>query len=239
MVSLKNIRGKSRVSRTRSAPTATTARVSRSARPSSAPARINLNKESILGMTKTQARQALRSTTPMTFYRKGRAGLILWALLLIAATQPASGFGLRHNFAVPTNSAPVKAKHWWEAFHAKETSTATQIAQQATILGTAYATGSGTATGAVALGQFTSTAYGKYVVVMTIIAFLIHSILQYGQARMMRQTQREQLSMLDKQMAHQAQMMQMLMNSQVASPRGRRRRVITANSVARLAITAN
>ena len=74
---------------------------------------------------------------------------------------------------------------------------------------------------------------------MTIIAFLIHSILQYGQTRMMRQTQREQLSMIDKQMAHQAQMMQMLMNSQVASPRGRRRRVITANSVARLAITAN
>ena len=238
MVSLKNIRGKSRVSRARSAPTATTTRVSRSIRPRSAPARINLNKESILDMTKTQAREALRSTTPMTFYRKGRAGLILWALLLIAATQPASGFGLRHNFAVPTNSAPVKAKHWWGAFRAKETSAATQIAQQGVILTTAYTTGSGTATTAVALGQFTSTAYGKYVVVMTIIAFLIHSILQYGQARMLRQTQTEQLAMLARQMAHQTQMMQMLMNSQVDSPRGRRR-VITANSVARLAITAN
>lgn len=188
-------------------------------------------------MTKTQARQALRSTTPMTFYRKGRAGLILWALLLIAATQPASGFGLRHNFAVPTNSAPVKAKHWWEAFRAKETSVAAQVAQQGVLLTTAYTTGSGTATTAVAISQFTSTAYGKYVVVMLIIAFLINSILQYGQARMMRQSQKEQLSMIDKQMAHQTRMMQMLLNSRVASPRARRR-VITANSVARLAITA-
>lgn len=238
MVSLKNVRGNSSVSRARSVPSANTARVSRSIRPSSAPARINLNKESILDMTKTQAREALRSTTPMTFYRKGRAGLVLWALLLIAATQPASGFGLRHNFTTPTNLAPVKAKRWWDAFHAKETPSAMQIAQQATILGTAYTTGSGTATGAVALGQFTSTAYGKYVVVMLIIAFLINAILQYGQARMMRQSQKEQLAMIDKQMAHQTRMMEMLINSRATSPRGRRR-PITANSVARLAITAN
>ena len=59
----------------------------------SAPARISLNKESILKMTRTEARATLRATTPMTFYKMGRQrGLVLWALLLIMATQPTQAF---------------------------------------------------------------------------------------------------------------------------------------------------
>ncbi|BAT22515.1 hypothetical protein [Yellowstone lake phycodnavirus 3] len=244
MVSLKNIRGPVRISRARASSAPGRARVSRSrtARPTSAPGRISLNKESILGMTKTQARAALRSTTPMSFYRKGRAGLVLFALLLIVATRPAGALGV--NFAgaagykpATTNVTP-RAKHWSDAFRLKEKSAAAQVAQQSALLATAYTTGSGTATTAVALSQFTSTAYGKYIVAMAIISYIISSILRYGEARMARQTQKEQVALIEKQMAHQTRMMQMIMNSQVRSPRGGRRAPITANRIGQLAITA-
>ena len=244
MVSLKNVKG-SRVSRARSA-TVLRSRVAVSRRPTSAPGRISLNKESILRMTKTQAREALRTTTPMTFYRKGRMGLTLFALLLIIATRPVGALG--PNFAVaagyrPGNSPPNtrKNKHWWQAFHARETPAAAQIAKQSAILTTAYTTGSGTATTAVVLSQLTSTVYGKYIVAMTIIAFIISRILSYGEASMQRKTQKEQMDLIEKQMAHQSKMLEMMIQAQATSPRARRsvaRRSLPANRIAAPALMA-
>lgn len=189
-------------------------------------------------MTRTDARAALRSTTPMTFYKMGRRGLTLFALLLIMATQPTQAFV---NFAGAAGygagqlppSAPVKTKHWWEAFHAKETSAAGKIAQNGVALGTAMATGSGTATTAVVLGQLTQTAYGQYLLMMTVISFLVSSILSYGVARMARQTAKEQLAFQEKQLAHHTQMMQMMLNAQM-----RNRAPLLANRIARPAIMA-
>lgn len=223
MVSLKEMRG----SRTRKS------RVSR--RATSAPGRISLNKESITGMTRTQAREALRSTTPMTFYRKGRMGLTLFALLLIVATRPvgamvnfagAAGYGPGKTVAVPKTT---RNGHWYDAFKLKEKSAAAQVAQQGALLTTAIATGSGTATTAVALSQFTASAYGQFIVAMFIVTYLVSSILRYGEKRMERQTQKEQMALIQSQLAQQTRVMQMLLNS-------RNRPAITANRVAQLAI---
>lgn len=223
MVSLKEMRG----SRTRKS------RVSR--RATSAPGRISLNKESITGMTRTQAREALRSTTPMTFYRKGRMGLTLFALLLIIATRPvgamvnfagAAGYGPGKTVAVPKTT---RNSHWYDAFKLKEKSAAAQVAQQGALLTTALATGSGTATTAVALSQFTASAYGQFIVAMFIVTYLISSILRYGEKRMERQTQKEQMTLIEKQLAHQTKMIEMLLTS-------RNRPNISSNRVAQMAI---
>ena len=223
MVSLKEMRG----SRTRKS------RVSR--RATSAPGRISLNKESITGMTRTQAREALRSTTPMTFYRKGRMGLTLFALLLIIATRPvgamvnfagAAGYGPGKTVAVPKTT---RNSHWYDAFKLKEKSAAAQVAQQGALLTTALATGSGTATTAVALSQFTASAYGQFIVAMFIVTYLISSVLRYGEKRMERQTQKEQMTLFEKQLAHQTKMIEMLLTS-------RNRPNISSNRVAQLAI---
>lgn len=225
MVSLKEMRG-SRTSRSR---------VAVSRRVTSAPGRISLNKESILGMTRTQARGALRSTTPMTFYRKGRMGLTLFALLLIVATRPvgamvnfagAAGYGPGKTVAVPKTT---RNGHWYDAFKLKEKSAAAQVAQQGALLTTALATGSGTATTAVALSQFTASAYGQFIVAMFIVTYLVSSILRYGEARMARQTQKEQMALVEKQLAQQTRMMEMLLTS-------RNRPMISTNRVAQMAI---
>ena len=233
MVSLKQVRG-SRVSRARSASVKKN-RVVVSRRAKSAPGRISLNKDSILGMTRTQAREALRSTTPMAFYRKGRMGLTLFALLLIVATRPvgamvnfagAAGYGPGKTVAVP---ATTRNKHWYDAFKLKEKSTAAQVAQQGALLTTALATGSGTATTAVALSQFTASAYGQFIVAMFIVTYLVTSILRHGEARMARQSQKEQMALVEKQLAHQTKMIEMLLTS-------RNRPTISSNRVAQLAI---
>jgi len=199
MVSLKEMRGARMSSLSRKS------RVVVSRRARSAPGRISLNKESIMGMFRTQAREALRSTTPMTFYRKGRMGLTLFALLLIIATRPvgafvnfagAAGYGPGKTVAVPST---VRNKHWYDAFKLKEKSAAAQVAQQGALLTTAIATGSGTATTAVALSQFTASAYGQFVLALFIVTYLISSILRYGEARMARQSQKEQLALVEKQ----------------------------------------
>jgi len=233
MVSLREVRG-SRVSKARSAP-ATKSRVTVSRRATSAPGRISLNKESVLRMTKTQAREALRSTTPMAFYRKGRMGLTLFALLLIVATRPAgafinvagaAGYGPGKTVAVPKST---RNSHWYDAFKLKEKSAATQLAQQGALLSTAFATGSGTATTAVALSQFTASAYGQFIVAMFIVTYLVTSILRHGEARMARQTQKEQMALVEKQLSHQTKMMEMLLTS-------RNRPMISSNRVAQMAI---
>lgn len=233
MVSLREIRG-SRASGARTV-SVKKSRVAVSKRARSAPGRISLNKESIANMTKTQAREVLRTTTPMTFYRKGRMGLVLFALLLIIATRPvgamvnfagAAGYGPGKTAAVPKTT---RNGHWYDAFKLKEKSKATQIAQQGALLTTAITTGSGTATTAVALSQFTASAYGQFIVAMFIVTYLITSILRYGEARMARQSQKEQLALVEKQMAQQTKMLQLLLNS-------RNRPTISANRVAHLAI---
>jgi hypothetical protein len=96
-------------------------------------------------------------------------------------------------------------------------------------LTTALATGSGTATTAVALSQFTASAYGQFIVAMFIVTYLISSILRHGEARMARQTQKEQMALVEKQLAHQTKMMEMLLTS-------RNRPMISSNRVAQMAI---
>jgi hypothetical protein len=186
---------------------------------------VSLNKESISNMTKTQARAALRETTPMSFYRKGRAGLALFSLLLIKATQPAGAVNMAAAAGYTTGRQPVvnvgPKKKWYSAFYGQEESAAARIAKQGVLVTTAYTTGSGTATTAVALSQFAATGYGKFMLALVVITFLIKIILSYGEERLRAQSQASQLAMIQTQMEHQKQMMQMLLNSQ-RSPRTRR-----------------
>jgi hypothetical protein len=207
-----------------------------SPRATSAPGRISLNKDNIMQMTRTQAREALRYTTPMTFYRKGRMGLTLFALLLIIATRPVGAFV---NFAGAAGYGPGKTlgapstnrnKHWFSAFKLKEKSAATQVAQQSALLTTAIATQSGTATTAMAVSQFTSTVYGQFMLSMFIVSYIISRILQYGEARMERQSKKEQISLIEKQMAQQTRMLQMILNSRNGRP------AIAANRIGQLAL---
>ena len=189
-------------------------------------------------MTRTEARSALRATTPMTFYKMGQRGLVLFALLLIMATQPTQAF-LNHAAAagVVPPSAPPKPKRWYEAFHGKEVGTATQLARQATQMAVAAKTGSGTAVIAVTASQYATTALGQYVVALVAITFFIKQILDYGKARMNRQTFKNQLALMDRQMAQQQRMLELILEAQMR-PRGRGRRAPALPSANRLALPA-
>jgi hypothetical protein len=190
-------------------------------------------------MTRTEARATLRATTPMTFYKMGQRGLTLFALLLIMATQPSQAF-LNHAAAagaVPP-SAPAKAKRWWDAFHAKETSVATQLSRAAAATTVAVTTGSGTATTAVVLGQITSSAWGKYILTLVVIALFVKQILDFGKAYMNRQTVKNQKMLIEKQMELQERMLTMLIESQQPRARGRGRRAPALPSANRLALPA-
>lgn len=189
-------------------------------------------------MTRTEARSALRATTPVTFYKMGNRGLVLFALLLIMATQPTQAF-LNHAAAagaIPLG-APEKPKRWYEAFKGKEVGAATQLARQATQVAVAAKTGSGTAVIAVTASQYASTALGQYVIALVAITFFIKQILDYGKARMNRQTVKNQLALMEKQMAQQQRMMEMMIEAQ-ARPRGRGRRAPALPSANRLALPA-
>ena len=204
----------------------------------SAPARISLNKESILKMTRTEARATLRATTPMTFYKMGRQrGLVLWALLLIMATQPTQAF-LNHAAAagaVPP-SAPAKPKHWYEAFKGREVGTAMQLARQATQIAAAR-TGSGTAVVAVTASQYASTTLGQYIIALVAVTFFVKQILDYGKARMNRQTAKNQMALMDRQMAQQQRMLEMMLEAQL-QPRRRGTRTPALPSANRIALPA-
>jgi len=237
MVSLKNMRGTSRrvgkTVRPRSAPGAASRRVVQSVRPRSAPARISLNKESILKMTRTEARSALRATPPMTFYKMGKRGLTLFALLLIMATQPTQAV-LNHAAAVGhgkvSNAAPVKARRWYEAFKGREVGVATQLSRSGTAAAVAYSTGSGTATTALIASQVASDPWGQFILSLVVITFLVKQILDYGKARM-------QASYMNKQLAAQTRMIELLVESQ-RQPRRRGVRTPSANRIALPAIMA-
>lgn len=201
----------------------------------SAPARISLNKESILKMTRTEARAAIRATTPMTFYKMGRQrGLVLWALLLIMATQPTQAF-LNHAVAVghgkaPPNSAPVTARRWYEAFKGREVGVATQLSRSGTAAAVAYSTGSGTATTALIASQVASDPWGQFILTLMVITILVKQILDYGKARM-------QSSIINRQLAAQTRMIEMLVESQ-RQPRRRGARTPSSNRIALPAIMA-
>jgi hypothetical protein len=64
---------------------------------------------------------------------------------------------------------------------------------------------------------------------MFIVTYLVSSILRYGEARMARQTQKEQMALVEKQLAQQTRMMEMLLTS-------RNRPMISTNRVAQMAI---
>lgn len=197
-------------------------------------------------MTRTEARSTLRATTPVTFYRMGQRGLILFALLLIMATQPTQAF-INHAVAVGGHvppGAPVKAKRWYESFHAQETSAATQVARSASATAVAVATGSGTATTALVLSQLSSSAWGKYIMTMVVISYLIKMYVDYGKAYMNRQTAKNQMVLIKEQMVHQQRMLEMILEQRGGNIAPRRRggksarRLISANRVALPALMA-
>ena len=219
MPSLRNIRGSRKTTTTikpRSAPTGTSRRRTASVRPRSAPGRISLNKESILKMTRTEARSALRATTPMTFYKMGKRGLVMFALLLIMATQPTQAF-LNHAAAYrePAPAAPAPAKRWWQSFgDGKETSGAMQVARAGTAMTVAVSTGSGAATGAVIASQLSSSPWGRFILTLACIGLFVKQILDYGKAYMNRQTAKNQMAFMARQLAAQERMLTMMVEAQ-------------------------
>jgi len=190
-------------------------------------------------MTRTEARSALRATTPMTFYKMGKRGLVMFALLLIMATQPTHAF-LNHAAAYrePPPNAPVKAKRWYEAFKGKEVSVATQLTRQGTAAAVAYSTGSGTATTAVVLSQIASSQWGQFILTLACIGLILKQILDYGKAHMNRQTAKNQAALFARQLAAQERMLTMLVESQQRPRRRVGARTPALPSANRLALPA-
>jgi hypothetical protein len=194
-------------------------------------------------MTKTDARAALRATTPMTFYKMGpQRGLVIFALLLIMATQPTQAF-MNHAVAAGhhgslTPSAPAPAKRWFGAFgQGKEVSGAMQAARAGTAMTVAISTGSGTATTAVILSQIASSQWGQFIIGLTAVTYFIKQILDYGKARMERQTARNQMNFMARQLATQERMLTMMVESQ-QRPRRRGARTPALPSANRMAYPA-
>jgi hypothetical protein len=173
MVSLKEVRGV-RISRARSAPVAAKSRTSAPKRPRSAPGRISLDKESILNMTPSQANSALRRSTVNTFYRKGRQGLYLFALLLIVASQPTAALNWGAYGAAMKNN-----KRMSPTVKSQASSTATKVVQQANLAWVAYFTKSGTATAAAATLTIFQDNYGKFLLTLALIAFMVREYFHY------------------------------------------------------------
>jgi hypothetical protein len=174
MVSLKEVRG-ARVSRARSAPVAAKSRTSAPKRPASAPGRISLDKESILNMSPAQAKSALRRSTVNTFYRKGKQGLYLFALLLIVASQPVAALNWGAYGAAMKNNT----RHLAPAAKSQASSTATKVVQQANLAWVAYFTKSGTATSAAATLTIFQDNYGKFLLTLALIAFMVREYFHY------------------------------------------------------------
>lgn len=174
MVSLKELKG-SRVSRARSAPVAAKSRTSAPARPRSAPGRISLDKESVLKMSPAQAKAALRHTTVNTLYRKGKQGLYLFALLLIIASQPAAALNWGAYGAAIKNAN----KQLPPAAKSQASGTATKIAQQANLAWVAYFTKSGPAAIAAATLTVFQDNYGKFLLTLALIAFMVREYFHF------------------------------------------------------------
>ena len=174
MVSLKELKG-SRVSRARSAPVAAKSRTSAPARPRSAPGRISLDKESVLKMSPAQAKAALRHTTVNTLYRKGKQGLYLFALLLVIASQPVDAFNWGAYGAAMKNTN----KQLSPAAKSQASGTATKIAQQANLAWVAYFTKSGPAAIAAATLTVFQDNYGKFLLTLALIAFMVREYFHF------------------------------------------------------------
>ena len=174
MVSLKELKG-SRVSRARSAPAAAKSRTSAPKRPRSAPGRISLDKESVLKMSPAQAKAALRHTTVNTLYRKGNRGLYIFALLLVIASQPvaalnwgAYGAAMKNNTRQLPPAAKTQASGW-----------ATKLVQQANVALVSVFTGSGQAATAAALLSVFQDNYGKFLLTLATIAFMVREYFHF------------------------------------------------------------
>ena len=209
MVSLNNARGSRKV---HSAPTArvsrSTHRTSMTARPKSAPGRISLNRNAIMKMSRSEARETLRATPPMTFYKLGKRGLILFTLLIICALEPAMGHttvansahgapppyivGRVHNEAIITKRA-TPWQFWTRMFSSSpqaKVAGASDIAQAGAALAVGAATGSGAATSSFILWQISKTPFGQFFIIMVIIAFIVKHLVDYGKSRHSRNTQK-------------------------------------------------
>ena len=146
------------------------------------------------------------------------------------ATQPTQAF-LNHAAAagaVPP-SAPAEPKHWYEAFKGREVGTSMQLARQATQIAAAR-TGSGTAVVAVTASQYASTALGQYIIALVAVTFFVKQILDYGKARMNRQTAKNQMALMER-------MLEMMLEAQL-QPRRRGTRTPALPSANRIALPA-
>ena len=147
------------------------------------------------------------------------------------ATQPTQAF-LNHAAAAGAAppSAPAKPKHWYEAFKGREVGVATQLSRSGTAAAVAYSTGSGAATTALIASQVASDPWGQFILTLAVITILVKQVLDYGKARM-------QASYMNKQLAAQARMIEMLVESQ-RQPRRRGTRTPALPSANRIALPA-
>ena len=111
-----------------------------------------------------------------------------------------------------------------------------QLARQATQIAAAR-TGSGTAVVAVTASQYASTALGQYIIALVAVTFFVKQILDYGKARMNRQTKKNQVALMYRQMAQQQRMLEMMLEAQL-QPRRRGTRTPALPSANRIALPA-
>lgn len=121
-------------------------------------------------MTPAQARSAVRHVTFNSLYRKGKMGLYLFALLLIVASQPADAI----NWGAYGTATELKP-----AAKSRAASTAGKVAQQANVAWVAYFTGSGTAATATALFSVWQENYGKFLLTLALIAYMVREYMHY------------------------------------------------------------
>lgn len=123
-------------------------------------------------MSPAQARTAVRKVTVGALYRKGKMGLYLFALLLTIASQPASAlnWGAYGHKGNATLTKPAKSQ---------AASIAGKVAQQANVAWVAYFTKSGTAASAAALLTVWQESYGKFLLTLALIAFMIREYFHY------------------------------------------------------------
>jgi len=95
-----------------------------------------------------------------------------------------------------------------------------QVARAGTAMTVAVSTGSGAATGAVIASQLSSTPWGRFIMTLACIGLVLKQILDYGKAHMNRQTAKNQMAFMSRQLAAQERMLTMMVESQ--QRRGRR-----------------
>lgn len=138
----------------------------------SAPAAVSLDKVSILNMKPAQARAAARQVTFQTLYRKGKMGLYLFALLLLVASQPADAINWGAYGAAQKGELKPAAKR-------QAAGAAGKVAQQASVAWVAYFTRSGTAATATALFAVWQENYGKFLLTLALIAYMVREYMHF------------------------------------------------------------